>query len=609
MHRKKFQLIDFGTIQFIDSLVIHSCDQVVIPNNIFNDIIIQYAIKIINVKNLTIFPWAFRGIRKAPEQLFIQATTIDYCPSYAFAGLTHVKHIWFRNSTIGVLASKSFNGLTDINYIYFRDCIIRHIEYGAFNSMRRIHHFFVRGNITVKLAGSSIFRNSTIDDVIFEDARFAAPSNCFAAMETFRNVKILNISYSTIKTMAAVKSRRKAKEIAKTLKTTELIIEKLEIVETTINRIAAKAFVKKLIITGTEMISDSFDSVFRDFQPISFYARNNLFDCNVMKCDTNSLFLDDNVSLNLSWSKFRKKNRENSIGDCIIMSEKIFIALGMATTAIFMSISVIALIVLFSDINDLHSGVMNEMTDFKEIADDTWSKILSVRSNEFHEENRYHHGFQNFILRTKRQYPSHCQCSAPADRCRKGPPGPRGDPGLKGLDGPRGDDGRPGVNGVALLATFHIPGGCIDCPAGPPGPPGELGLPGDTGPPGVCAKKGKDGKPGPPGRTGAPGKPGDQGPNGQPGKPGRPGKDGKRGTGPAGPKGPKGPPGITGKPGANGAKGVNGEPGEQGLQGIPGTNGQCGKDGRAGSPGSPGIPGPDAHYCPCPPHSKFALKS
>ncbi|MCP9258474.1 hypothetical protein DINM_001510 [Dirofilaria immitis] len=278
MHRKKFQLIDFGTIQFIDSLVIHSCDQVVIPNNIFNDIIIQYAIKIINVKNLTIFPWAFRGIRKAPEQLFIQATTIDYCPSYAFAGLTHVKHIWFRNSTIGVLASKSFNGLTDINYIYFRDCIIRHIEYGAFKFI-----IFVRGNITVKLAGSSIFRNSTIDDVIFEDARFAAPSNCFAGLKAQSNLV------------------EKQKEIAKTLKTTELIIEKLEIVETTINRIAAKAFVKKLIITGTEMISDSFDSVFRDFQPISFYARNNLFDCNVMKFDTNSLFLDDNVSLNLSW--------------------------------------------------------------------------------------------------------------------------------------------------------------------------------------------------------------------------------------------------------------------------------------------------------------------
>ncbi|MCP9258475.1 hypothetical protein DINM_001511 [Dirofilaria immitis] len=118
-------------------------------------------------------------------------------------------------------------------------------------------------------------------------------------------------------------------------------------------------------------------------------------------------------SLNSGSSEKKKKDdgeeENDEVSTLKMMIDESASSLGMATTAIFMSISVIALIVLFSDINDLHSGVMNEMTDFKEIADDTWSKILSVRSNEFHEENRYHHGFQNFILRTKRQYPSHCR--------------------------------------------------------------------------------------------------------------------------------------------------------------------------------------------------------
>ncbi|VDM14418.1 unnamed protein product, partial [Wuchereria bancrofti] len=160
------------------------------------------------------------------------------------------------------------------------------------------------------------------------------------------------------------------------------------------------------------------------------------------------------------------------------MAERLLIALGMATSAFIMGLSVIAIIFLFSNINDLYSDVIIEMTDFKGIADDTWSKILSVRSNELHSENRYERNFESLVLRAKRQFPAHCQCSAPSDRCPKGPPGPQGDPGLKGLDGAKGDDGRPGVSGVSLLATFHIPGGCINCPTGPPGPPGEVGLPG-----------------------------------------------------------------------------------------------------------------------------------
>uniref|UniRef100_A0A0R3RM53 Recep_L_domain domain-containing protein n=1 Tax=Elaeophora elaphi TaxID=1147741 RepID=A0A0R3RM53_9BILA len=353
--------------------------------------------------------------------------------------------------------------------MYFRDCLIRHIEYGAFGSMRRIQHFFARGNITVELAGSAIFRNSTISDVIFEDAHFIAPSDCFVglkatsiqlinsiwnmskkfnefrnfhqkigrfmisnstvdllAMKAFQNTRILSISYSTLKKLATMKfiEKNSCKEmewIAETEKTIESVTQKLEILETTINRITAKAFVnlskfknvkisrcridvieknafqgfrsneiridrtqidklsiasfaalsmnlfswqacnlsliesmtfqgakvqtlrfsrchiknimkrsfaeleannlilaktkiyrceerafaaakvKKFTITRTEIVSSTFDSVFRDFRPIYFHARNNLFDCTVRQCDTNSLLLDEHISMNLPW--------------------------------------------------------------------------------------------------------------------------------------------------------------------------------------------------------------------------------------------------------------------------------------------------------------------
>lgn len=81
-------------------------------------------------------------------------------------------------------------------------------------------------------------------------------------------------------------------------------------------------------------------------------------------------------------------------------------------------------------------------------------------------------------------------CGASKSKCPRGPPGPPGKKGEKGKDGEKGPDGPPGVNGAALLATWHIPGGCIDCPPGPPGPPGPQGPPGDQGPQGPMGPEG-----------------------------------------------------------------------------------------------------------------------
>lgn len=153
--------------------------------------------------------------------------------------------------------------------------------------MYRIQHFFARGNITVQLSESAIFQNSTIDDVIFEDAHFTAPTDCFIGLKAiniqlinstwnlnkkfnklrnfrqkidhfsinnsimdlivikaFDNAKFLSISNSMIKKIAVIKfmninGRKEGIGIGKSTKSR---IQKLEIIETTINRITAKAF-------------------------------------------------------------------------------------------------------------------------------------------------------------------------------------------------------------------------------------------------------------------------------------------------------------------------------------------------------------------------------
>lgn len=47
------------------------------------------------------------------------------------------------------------------------------------------------------------------------------------------------------------------------------------------------------------------------------------------------------------------------------MAAKMFMVLAIATSTFFIGLSVIAVIALFSDINNLYNTVMDEITDFK----------------------------------------------------------------------------------------------------------------------------------------------------------------------------------------------------------------------------------------------------
>uniref|UniRef100_A0A915PM42 Nematode cuticle collagen N-terminal domain-containing protein n=1 Tax=Setaria digitata TaxID=48799 RepID=A0A915PM42_9BILA len=294
--------------------------------------------------------------------------------------------------------------------------------------------------------------------------------------------------------------------------------------------------------------------------------------------------------------------------------------------------------VIYDDINDMFTNVLEEMRTFKEITEDAATDLTAINLNSELSLNgrRYDpEGASRYKKQTLNDGSISCdtlsvlevyfskvsgsssfnrmlftECSANMVKC---PPGPRGPPGVPGYDGPDGEDGLPGIpgpNGISLFPMKYNNGKCIKCPKGPPGIAGGIGAPGERGekgPDGINGERlgsevvGPPGPPGPPGDPGIPGPmgpPGEDGENGLPGTlavPGRPGLPGP--IGPPGPVGPPGEPGIA----------VDGEPGLTGLPGNPGLPGSPGSIGPDGEIGAPGIPGSDAAYCTCPPRSSFSI--
>ncbi|MCP9261073.1 Nematode cuticle collagen domain protein [Dirofilaria immitis] len=271
---------------------------------------------------------------------------------------------------------------------------------------------------------------------------------------------------------------------------------------------------------------------------------------------------------------------------------KIVFAVATISSACAIILSLTAITVIFHDISKLYNNVMMEMEEFKMIEEDAWREIAYTNVNPNDDINTTSFTLSS-IFRAKRQS-NKCNCGPTPNKCPQGPPGPPGKPGEKGDDGLQGPDGMPGPPGVTLLATFNIPGGCIDCPPGKEGPPGPEGLMGPPGPKGPPGARGKNGKPGQKGPSGPKGEIGPTGPDGPQGNPGSDGKDGKRAVGPQGEKGP------TGQRGPEGPKAMTGDPGPDGKIGADGRDGRDGDPGIAGVAGSPGK---DGFYCPCPPHS------
>ncbi|VDM99601.1 unnamed protein product, partial [Onchocerca ochengi] len=204
------------------------------------------------------------------------------------------------------------------------------------------------------------------------------------------------------------------------------------------------------------------------------------------------------------------------------MGTQLLINIASVASGLVIATSLIIVGILFQDINNFYYEVLDDMDEFKVLANDAWDEIMNVNMASAVKKQPQAFVF-DFKRRQKRR--AICACALQPLRCPPGPVGPPGDPGLPGEPGERGLDGKPGAPGIAVSTSIDTRGGCIACPPGPVGPPGlpgQAGLPGPAGTPGKPGidGMGQPGPPGEPGDVGAPGLPGKQGPPGVPGSPG-----------------------------------------------------------------------------------------
>uniref|UniRef100_A0A914RDM4 Nematode cuticle collagen N-terminal domain-containing protein n=1 Tax=Parascaris equorum TaxID=6256 RepID=A0A914RDM4_PAREQ len=91
------------------------------------------------------------------------------------------------------------------------------------------------------------------------------------------------------------------------------------------------------------------------------------------------------------------------------MSVKFFVGLATAGSACAIVVSLVAVCVIFNDINNLYDDVMDEMGDFKVVADDAWDRILMLHMNPSGSSNAPP-VFASLFGRQKRQaFPDRCR--------------------------------------------------------------------------------------------------------------------------------------------------------------------------------------------------------
>ncbi|KHN84589.1 Cuticle collagen sqt-1 [Toxocara canis] len=256
------------------------------------------------------------------------------------------------------------------------------------------------------------------------------------------------------------------------------------------------------------------------------------------------------------------------------MGTVLWINIALSASGLMAIASLVVIGKITCDLNILYSEVLNDMDEFKVLANNVWNEIMSVQRINLRSHSRFEKTlFDMYISRKKRQYGRDCQCAARPKKCPSGPMGPQGDPGLPGELALNGFDGRPGQDGIRFVVTPTDRGSCTKCPMGPPGPPGPtgpIGPPGPNGQAGAAATGSEQGPEGPPGPSGDVGPPGEAGPIGPYGS------RGASRTRYGGSRGPKGPPGPPGPAGRQGPVGPVGQMGPQGPTGPPGPQGQQG---------------------------------
>ncbi|XP_035698622.1 uncharacterized protein LOC118431488 [Branchiostoma floridae] len=186
-------------------------------------------------------------------------------------------------------------------------------------------------------------------------------------------------------------------------------------------------------------------------------------------------------------------------------SDRLSPAVGFAVCSLAVTVAVLLVTFLHSDVSSLRSEVFSlrerlAVVETK-IQDGVWSGHSSILDTNLENADSLlapggpkapesgstgnEKGEDSTRIRSKRQAGNANTVRLPLPGCMQGPPGP---PGAAGRDGVPGRDGRDGVQGPPGTAGC----GC-DC-AGVPGPPGPKGDTGEPGPqgmpglPGVCDK-------------------------------------------------------------------------------------------------------------------------
>ncbi|CAI2349370.1 unnamed protein product [Caenorhabditis sp. 36 PRJEB53466] len=156
---------------YITSLVVHTCDKVTVLNGSFAGVVLVERLSFIAIGRLYFEPYAFKDILQSPRQLVIDECTIPSLAPVAFAGLSHIDHLWFRNSRIDVIATESFHHLTNIDYIYFHRTKIGRIERRAFSKMYQIDHLYFKDAVEIGTIESEAFAGSRVDEFIWDGVR------------------------------------------------------------------------------------------------------------------------------------------------------------------------------------------------------------------------------------------------------------------------------------------------------------------------------------------------------------------------------------------------------------------------------------------------------
>ncbi|VDK63169.1 unnamed protein product, partial [Cylicostephanus goldi] len=111
----------------------------------------------------------------------------------------------------------------------------------------------------------------------------------------------------------------------------------------------------------------------------------------------------------------------------------------MATATAF---SILIVLYLVNDINSFYDEAVEELSDFKDMANSAWYEMRPPYSRD----KRSVFG----ISRQRRQWPAHCNCGPAPTSCPQGPQGPPGPPGEDGEPGPPGLPGKRGPDGIGI---------------------------------------------------------------------------------------------------------------------------------------------------------------